>query len=86
MTPFEAHIELHRQARDASAPICTTCGGVIAFLHDHRPDETGLDDGPWLPGRAPRKKPAPKPNDEIREIRTRAWATRRAKYGEHGHK
>lgn len=86
MTPFEAHIELHRQARDNGAPYCEKCGGIIAFPHDHRPDETGLDDGPWLPGCAPRKRPAPKPAEEITEIRCRAWATRRAKYGEHGHR
>lgn len=86
MTRFEAHIRLHRQAAEAGAPICETCGGVIAYPHDHRADETGLDDGPWLPGRAPRKKPIPKSPAEIREIRTRAWATRRARYGEHGHR
>ena len=86
MTPFEAHIELHRQAKDAGAPICTTCGGVIVFSHDHRPDETGLDDGPWIPGCAPRKKPTPKPAEETRDIRVRAWATRREKYGKSGHR
>lgn len=86
MTPFETYIEHHRQARDSGAPYCTICGGVIAYPHDHRADETGLDDGPWLPGRAPRKKPTPKTPDELTEIRRRAWATRRAKYGEHGHR
>jgi hypothetical protein len=51
---------------------------------DHRPDNTGLDDGPLL--RTPRKKAAPKPAAVAAEIRSRAWATRRAKYGEHGHR
>lgn len=45
---------------------------------DHRPDQTGLDDGPYLPGRAPRKKPAPKSAEELTAIRKRAWVTRRA--------
>lgn len=53
---------------------------------DHKPDESGLDDGVWLPGQAPRKKPAPKPAVEMSKIRSRAWATRRAKYGQHGHR
>jgi hypothetical protein len=65
---------------------CTVCGQDMTWQHDHKPDLSGLDDGPYLPGHAPRKKPAPKPADEIREIRTRAWATRRAKYGQHGHR
>lgn len=38
----------------------------------------GLDCGPYLPGRAPRKKAAPKSPDELRAIRAMAWATRRA--------
>lgn len=44
---------------------------------DNRPDNTGLDDGPYLPGRAPRKKPARKSPEEYRAIRAKAWATRR---------
>lgn len=32
-----------------------------------------------------RKKPAPKSAEEMADIRARAWATRRSKYGEHGH-
>ena len=55
------------------------CGG------DHRPDNTGLDDGPYLPGRAPRKKAEAKSVAIVAEIKARAWATRRAKYGVHGH-
>lgn len=54
------------------------CGG------DHRADLTGLDDGPPL--RVQRKKAAPKSDSEYAEIRSRAWATRRQKYGEHGHR
>lgn len=46
---------------------------------DRRPDNTGLDDGPYLPGHAPRKKPTPKSPEELKEIRAKAWATRRAK-------
>lgn len=63
---------------------CDACGGLLTWQHDHRPDNTGLDDGPPL--RPPRKKPALKPADEIRDIRARAWATRRQKYGQHGHR
>ena len=42
---------------------------------------TGLDCGPDQS----RKKPAPKSPGELKSIRARAWATRRAKYGERGH-
>jgi len=37
----------------------------------------GLDCGPYLPGRAPRKTLAPKTADEMKAIRAKAWATRR---------
>jgi len=65
---------------------CLICGSANTWRHDHKPDNSGLDDGPWLPGRAPRKKVAPKPADEVSATRKRAWATRRSKYGKHGHK
>ncbi len=66
--------------------LCETCGGQMAWKHDHKTDQSGLDDGPPLPGHAPRKKMEPKSADEVRDIRARAWATRRAKYGQHGHR
>lgn len=66
--------------------ICDVCGMDQSWLHDHKPDQSGLDDGPPLPGHAPRKKMTPKPADEVRNIRARAWATRREKYGRYGHK
>jgi hypothetical protein len=50
----------------------------MTFPHDHKADKSGLDDGPYLPGRAPRKKPPPKSREELAAIRARAWATRRA--------
>lgn len=53
---------------------------------DRRPDGSGLDDGPWLPGQAPRQKPQPKSAEDITEIRSRAWTTRREKYGSDGHR
>lgn len=46
---------------------------------------SGLDCGVYLPGRRPRKLPEPKPSAELADIRARAWATRRAKYGPRGH-
>lgn len=46
----------------------------------------GLDCGVWLPGRAPRNKSAPKSPEEMAAIRAQAWATRRAQYGEFGHR
>lgn len=46
----------------------------------------GLDCGVFLPGEAPRKKMAAKSPEEMAEIRARAWATRRAKYGRYGHR
>lgn len=51
----------------------------IVRLADERPDGSGLDDGPPIPGRAPRKKADPKSADELRAIRRKAWATRRAR-------
>lgn len=58
---------------------CSICGDPITDReHDHKPDLSGLDDGPYLPGRAPRKKPPPKTPEKLRAIRARAWATRRA--------
>lgn len=63
--------------------ICLVCGYETTFAHDHKPDNSGLDDGPDL--YPARKKTAPKPPEIMAEIRARAWATRRAKYGESGH-
>lgn len=63
---------------------CTICGCELSWKHDHKPDNTGLDDGPPL--YTERKKPVPKSADEMREIRSRAWATRRAMHGERGHR
>jgi hypothetical protein len=45
----------------------------------------GLDCGVYLPGRAPRKKAAPKSPDDLTNARAKAWETRRAKYGQRGH-
>jgi hypothetical protein len=56
------------------------------FISTDGVKRTGLDDGPYLPGRAPRKKPAAKSAVETREVRSRAWATRRERYGERGHR
>lgn len=64
---------------------CPTCGCGATFVHDHQLDNSGLDDGPLLPGRGPRKKPAPKSAEEMAAIRAKAWATRRARYGRFGH-
>ena len=64
--------------------ICETCGCETTFVHDHRADNSGLDDGPPL--HSERKKAAPKPTEETREIRLRAWATRREKWGKYGHR
>ena len=63
---------------------CPVCGAEETFAHDHKPDNTGLDDGPEI--EKARKKAAPKPPEVTREIRAAAWATRRAKYGAHGHR
>lgn len=69
--------------REYRCPICNVSGG---FPHDHKPDLSGLDDGPYLPRCAPRKKPSPKPPKEIARIRAAAWASRRALYGQYGHR
>lgn len=63
---------------------CDVCGGPLTWAHDHKSDNTGLDDGPLI--RQPRRKPTPKPSDELKAIRARAWTTRRERYGSHGHR
>ncbi len=65
---------------------CHICGGLPTWAHDHKADLSGLDDGPYLPGHEPRKKPPPKSAEETRAIRARAWATRREKWGSYGHR
>ena len=52
---------------------------------DCRADLPGLDDGPYLPGKAPRKK-SERPPSMLSADRSKAWATRREKYGKAGHK
>lgn len=52
---------------------------------DHKPDGSGLDDGPHLPGEAPRKR-SNKSASELADIRSKAWETRRHLYGQKGHK
>ncbi len=54
-------------------PICTSFMG-------------GLDDGPWLPGHAPRRRPKRKRPSELKAIREKAWETRRRKLGPKGHR
>lgn len=60
------------------------CQGTPGLPKDH------LDSGPCI-GRCigscrPRKKAPPKTPEESAEIRARAWATRREKYGKDGHR
>lgn len=64
---------------------CNVCGVHTDIEHDHKPDNTGLDDGPPLPDARMRRYPKKSP-DEYKSIRDRAWETRRAKYGEKGHR
>ena len=71
---------------DETGWLCLLCDGEGVIWEDCRDDNTGLDDGPFLPGRQPRKRPAAKSEDDTRDIRARAWATRREKYGKHGHR
>ena len=63
---------------------CDICCGELTWNHDHRADNSGLDDGPPLD--TPRKKAAPKSAEKTAAIRARAWATRREKYGQRGHR
>lgn len=59
-------------------PVCVF---ETTFPHDHRSDNSGIDDGPPL---KTRKKAAPKSLEVMAMIRARAWATRRVKYGKRG--
>ena len=63
---------------------CDVCWQPLTWQHDHRADNSGLDDGPPL--HVKRKKAGPKTAEEWQDIRSRAWATRRHKYGVQGHK
>ena len=54
---------------------------------DHKPDGSGLDDGPFLPGQAPRKPYTHnKSASELAAARRAAWETRRHVYGPKGHR
>ena len=55
-----------------------------ACIHGADCPGTGLDCGPDF-SRQYVKRARPKPAAELTEIRARAWATRRAKYGDRGH-
>ena len=66
-------------------PVCGVCTVPLSWAHDHKPDLSGLDDGVPL-GRQYVKKAPPKSPEEMAEIRARAWATRRAKYGQCGNR
>ncbi len=54
-------------------------------VHGADCDGAGLDCGPDFT-RQYTKRAAPKSASEMSEIRARAWATRRAMYGERGHR
>lgn len=70
--------------REVTLDLCPHCGQPTA-THDHRADLSGLDDGPYLPGQAPRKK-SERTLQQMSADRMRAWETRRAKYGKYGHR
>ena len=62
-----------------------TVGKVAGLcVCDHDPC-IGVDCGVFLPGQEPRKPQPIKSAAEHAEIKARAWATRRRKYGERGH-
>jgi hypothetical protein len=84
--PVADFIATRDAAVSAGVDTCAVCGQVNAWPHDHKDDQSGLDDGPWLPGHQPRKKMEPRPVAEVGAIRRQAWATRRAKYGDRGHR
>ncbi len=84
MTPKEDQQPMTTREELVADEFCTICGALLNFEHDHRPDNSGLDDGPEI--RPARKRPVAKDRDEVGAIRARAWATRRLKYGEHGHR
>lgn len=57
------------QGRPEMCPVPAPCATFMG----------GLDDGPWLPGKGPRKRQKPKSAEELRAIRAKGWATRRAR-------
>lgn len=59
--PTEASPMSPSPAMDAR--ICAVCNAPLTWEHDHRADNTGLDDGPPL--RVKRKKPVPKTATEF---------------------
>lgn len=59
---------------------CAICGGPQKYKHDHKADNSGLDDGPPLKSERPYTRRLPlKSADELAAIRKRAWETRRGK-------
>lgn len=63
---------------------CPICFGEQTWKHDHKPDNTGLDDGP--PIEPERKRYTFKPETDVAAVRKKAWETRRKKYGQYGHR
>lgn len=64
--------------------ICPICWLPLTWKHDHKSDNSGLDDGPEI--RKDRKKYAAPSPEAARDARARAWATRREQYGPRGHR
>ena len=86
MSHVTAALAAYERGSEAVVKECLTTAADDAAPLDRRPDLTGLDDGPYLPGQGPRKQPAPKSPEELAEIRAKAWATRRKAYGPQGHR
>ena len=65
-------------------PMSSDTRGVERWpcIHGTDCEGLGIDCGPDQS----RRKPSPKTPLELADIRSRAWATRRAKYGERGHR
>lgn len=66
-------------------PLCDVCTMPLSWEHDHKPDQSGLDDGPPLGRQYVKRAPAKSP-EEMKAIRAKAWATRRANYGPCGNR
>jgi hypothetical protein len=49
---------------------CPICNGTLTWEHDHQPDMSGLDDGPYLPPEPRKRRSSRGPTRSINRARS----------------
>lgn len=65
---------------------CEICGAALSWLHDHKDDFSGIDDGPYREKKIDLRLAKNSDPDAVSKARKSAWITRRTRYGEAGHR